>query len=94
MSEKKQYVPMTAEEWEEKVRELATPIDFDALIRNGVLEKHGAWYKILNMNELPPHAKAQIKTLKSGGKEGTLAKFQTSTKRAEKLLKDYEARNR
>ena len=85
---------MTAEEWEEKVRELATPIDFDALIRDGVLEKHGAWYKILGMNKLPSHAKAQMKALKAGSNKEVFAKFQTSTKRAQKLLDDYKARKK
>jgi len=38
---------ITAEEWAENVRESLRPIDFDALLEAGILEKKGAWYKVL-----------------------------------------------
>ena len=54
----------------------ATPIDFDALIEQGVLEKKGAWYAILDMERLPEHAKRRVKSLKSPN----LAKFYPAKK--------------
>ena len=85
---------MSKEEFEQKLRDLATPIDFDSLIRDGILEKHGSWYKILSMERLPSWAKAQIKQLRSSNQKETLVKFQVSTKRAERMLRDYEARKK
>ena len=67
----------------EQAKSLAKPIDFDELISQGVLEKKGAWYKILLMDKLPRHAKDRITELKSGG----YVKFVKGTKRAERLVK-------
>ena len=82
---------MGREELEQILRDFATPIDFDALISDGVLEKQGSWYKILSMERLPSWAKAKIRQLKSSDQKGILVKFQKSTKRAEKMFKKYEA---
>lgn len=46
---------------------LAKPIDFETLIADGVLEKNGAWYKILDMDRLPDHATAKIREARSDG---------------------------
>ena len=91
MEQKRQYRPMTEQEWVHLVTNLATPIDFDVLAREGVLEKHGAWYKILSMDGLPEHAKAKIRVLKTTRKKEVLVKFRRLTRQAEKLLRDYEA---
>lgn len=49
-----------------KLMEMArTPIDFDGLIEQGVLEKKGRWYIIKDMSRLPEHARRKIKRLKS-----------------------------
>jgi hypothetical protein len=66
-----------------KIKDLATDIDFDALIKAGVLEKKGAGYRVLKMDELPSHARLQISRTKSDGKI-TLVKFK-SNKVAKKL---------
>ena len=50
--------------------------------------------RILNMESLPSWAKAKIKQLRSSKQKGTLVKFQPSTKRAERMLRDYEARKK
>ncbi len=92
MEQKKGRQPMTEEEWVHLVTNLATPIDFDALIRQGVLEKRGSWYKILKMGGLPEHAKARIKAVKTLRNKQVLVTFRQSTKQAEKLLRRYEAR--
>lgn len=43
---------ITREQLREEVLELAKPIDFDQLIRDGILEKSGAWYKVLDFKRL------------------------------------------
>ncbi|ARU88289.1 hypothetical protein [Pseudomonas sp. M30-35] len=72
---------MTKEELLERAKTLATPIDFENLIADGILKKKGAGYVILDMNRLPEHAKSQI----IGCSEGTV-KFSKSTKSAQKLV--------
>ena len=73
----------------EKLKDLATPIDFEDLIKKGIIKKRGAWYEILDKNKLPKHVGAQIIEFKhsSTPNEPTLCKFSKGTKRAEKLLK-------
>jgi hypothetical protein len=44
------------------------------LIAAGVLEKDGAWYRILKKDELPKHASMKIKTMQTGPK-GVRVKF-------------------
>ena len=67
----------------ERAKSLAKPIDFDELISQGVLEKKGAWYKILLMDKLPQHAKDRMVEYRSDG----CAKFAKGTKPAERLVK-------
>jgi CRISPR/Cas system CSM-associated protein Csm5 (group 7 of RAMP superfamily) len=73
---------MTKDEMLEKAKKLATPINFEVLIDQGVLEKKGAWYQVLDMNRLPEHAKAQISEFSSDGK----VKFSKNIKSAQKLV--------
>ncbi len=74
------------EELEQHARELATPIDFDALIEAGIIEKHGAWYKILKKDELPTHVNKKIYKVKTSDK-GTLVQFRKPSKRLAKYFK-------
>ena len=85
MDKKKRQPVISIEELEQRARELVTPIDFDALIRAGVLEKHRAWYKILKMDKLPAHAKAKIYKIKTDDK-GTLVQFRAPSKRLAKMF--------
>lgn len=73
---------MSKEEMLEKAKSLATPVDFEALISDGILEKKGTWYKILDMERLPDHAKGKITEFASGG----MVKFSKATKSAQKLV--------
>jgi len=77
-------------ELEHRARELVTPIDFDALIEAGILEKKGAWYRVLKNEELPEHAKAKISSMKTD-KNGTLVKFRAPSKRLAKIVKPLDS---
>lgn len=94
MTEPKAVPEMTEEEFERLLREDATPIDFDALMQAGVLEQRGAWYKILKKRDLPSHASKKIQEIRNTKDGETLVKFRVSTKRAEKMLRDFEAQKR
>ena len=75
---------ITKEELLAKAKSLSTPIDFDELISQGVLEKMaGNKYKILSMERMPQHAIDKISELSSDG----VVKFSKVTKTAEKLVK-------
>jgi hypothetical protein len=76
-----------------RARELVTPIDFDALVRGGVLEKRRGWYKILKMKKLPRHASAKISEIRTGDGE-TLVKFRAPSKRLEKILRSSSVKPR
>jgi hypothetical protein len=76
---------MTAEELRESIIELATPIDFDQLIQDGVLKKDGAWYKIRALEDLPKHASRKLKSIENGPK-GIRVKFYPVKKSTLNLL--------
>jgi hypothetical protein len=46
----------------------ATLIDFDQLIADGVLRKHGARYELLDLTRLPEHARRKIRIIATAGK--------------------------
>ncbi len=48
---------ITREKLLKEAEKMVTPIDFDDLVSKGILEKKGAWYRILDMDKLPDHAK-------------------------------------
>jgi hypothetical protein len=62
---------------------LATPIDFDLLITEGILEKRGEWYKITNLTKLPEHARVKIRAVRPPN----LVKFRKPSKKLQKFLK-------
>ena len=69
----------------ETIRDLATPIDFERLIADGVLKKRGrGWYEILDVKKLPPHALKQVRALEKSS-TGTLKFKFGSTKQAKAL---------
>ncbi|WP_027390906.1 hypothetical protein [Chrysiogenes arsenatis] len=82
MSDDQKGSVMSREKILEKAKNLATPINFEDLIANGILEKKGAWYKILDMERLPEHAKDKITEFASDG----MVKFLKATKSAQKLV--------
>ena len=85
MAEKKQPIITEDELWQ-ALEDAAKPIDFDALIAEGIIEKDGAWYKVPNMKALPQHASRKIKTIKTGPK-GIRVQFRAPTKGAARLLR-------
>jgi hypothetical protein len=76
---------ITKEYFLEKVQSLATPIDFEALISDGILEKKGARYKILDMTRLPRHAQDKITEFCTDG----TVKFSKVTKSVRNLAKKF-----
>jgi hypothetical protein len=46
----------------------ATPIDFDQLIADGVLRRHGAKYELLDLARLPEHARRKIRIISTSRK--------------------------
>jgi hypothetical protein len=49
----------------EEAELLAIPIDFDQLVKDGILKKRGAWWELLDIGRLPEHARCNIKAFKS-----------------------------
>ena len=75
--------PVTKKYLLEKVQSLATPIDFETLISDGILEKKGARYKVLDMARLPQHAQDKIIEFCTDG----TVKFSKVTKSVKNLAK-------
>ncbi|MGV7222172.1 MAG: hypothetical protein ACQ9MH_11640 [Nitrospinales bacterium] len=68
------------------LEELATPIDFDKLIADGVLEQiTKKKYKLLKHDGLPPHAWRKARAMTIKGKTMILD-FDDCTKAAQKLF--------
>jgi hypothetical protein len=82
---KEEYPVITGEELKVKMEEAVTPIDFEALIEKGVLEKRRGWYKVNKLSDLPEHAKAKIRKTKSTN-EGLFVQFRAPSKRLAKML--------
>jgi len=65
----------------EVARLLATTIDFDALIREGVLEKLGSWYLIRDADRLPKVAMERAYAVKTGPDGSALVRFTSESSR-------------
>ena len=52
----------------ELLKMAATPIDFDQLIADGVLRRHGAKYELLDLARLPEHARRKIRVIATSRK--------------------------
>ena len=91
MDQKTQGAKITEGELEELIKDAVTPIDFEALIQAGVLEKRGSWYVICRWNELPSHAKSKIKTVRMNKNNETLVQFRPVSRRLEKLYRRTHA---
>jgi hypothetical protein len=81
--------PSTHPELIETAEALATPIDFDQLIADGVLRKAKTrgWYEILDTSRLPEHAWQKIKAIKSGNR----VRFRKANKRVAKFLNSLDS---
>ena len=72
------------------LKALATPIDFDDLIRRGILKKAGArTYWVLKPQELPKDAAQQAVSI-TQTQTGTKVRFGNFSKRATRALKELE----
>ena len=88
MNKREDNTIINIKELKEKMKEAVVPIDFEALIKSGVLEKRRGWYKVINLKELPPHASAKISKAKSNN-EGLFVQFRTPSKRLSKMLEKF-----
>ena len=52
----------------ELIKLAASPIDFDQLIADGVLRKHGKRYELLDLARLPEHARRKIRIVTTSSK--------------------------
>ncbi len=68
-------------------RQLATPIDFALLEKEGLIEKKGAWFKIKNLKALPEYASRQVRSIKTDGKGNSFVQFPKSWKRAQQFYR-------
>ena len=62
---------------------LATPIDFDALITDGILRERGEWYEVVDLARLPEHARVKIRAIRPPN----LVKFRKPSKKLQKFLR-------
>ncbi|MBI3425020.1 MAG: hypothetical protein HY011_18955 [Acidobacteria bacterium] len=70
---------ITIKEIEQRRKLVALPIDFDALIAEGLLEKKGAWYKVTDISKLPQHVRAKMGALRTEP-QGTFVRFRRARK--------------
>jgi hypothetical protein len=63
---------------------LATPIDFEKLVGDGVLKRHGKSYYTDNLHSLPEHVAKKIKSI-AQTKKGIKLSFYKETKSIKKL---------
>lgn len=75
------------------VKELATPIDFAKLEKEGIIGKSGVWFKVKDIRALPEYAAKQVKARKTDNKGNCLVQFQKSWKTAQKLYRELTGRN-
>ena len=78
--------PITKEELWDALEDAATPIDFDKLIAEGLIQPDGAWYKVPHIRALPKHAARKISKVQTGPK-GIRVKFRAPRQDAIRLLK-------
>jgi hypothetical protein len=67
--------PVDLEELKRIKELLEQPIDFDELIADGVIEESsGDWYKLLDYESLPEHARKKVHRMKES-EEGFFVQF-------------------
>ena len=64
-------------------KELATPIDFDLLILEGIIIKRGTWYEVIDDERLPQHVHRQISQIKNDKDGKFLVKLPQSWKKSQ-----------
>jgi hypothetical protein len=81
MAEK--IVPSIYKELRQTAVMLATPVDLDALISDGILRRQGEWYEIMDLAHLPEYARVKIRAVRAPN----LVKFRKPNKKLQKFLK-------
>ena len=71
----------------ELAKQLATPVDFAKLEKEGIIEKRGAWYKVNSIKNLPEHAVRQIQAMKTNSKGQCFVQFPKSWKQAQQVYR-------
>ncbi|HBY00540.1 MAG TPA: hypothetical protein DEG93_09310 [Gammaproteobacteria bacterium] len=79
--------PINHDELLSHLKELAEPIDFEALENDGLIVKDGAWYRVPNQDALPSHAAKKI-DITAADSKGIKVKFK-SHKKYEAMLKKH-----
>ena len=68
-------------------KRLATPVEFEQLEKEGIIEKKGAWYMVKDFDKLPEYASRQINAIKTDGKGNNFVKFPKSWKKSQQLYR-------
>jgi hypothetical protein len=70
------------------LRELATPINFDELVAQGLLKRKSLqWYEVPNPKALPSHVSRQAREIKIDRHGKAVFRFPTSWKQAQSMYK-------
>lgn len=69
----------------ELAKQLATPIDFEQLEKDGILEKKRAWFKVKDLKSLPEHVSRQVKSIKVDNQGNCLVQLPKSWTKSQKL---------
>jgi hypothetical protein len=57
-------------------------MDFDQLVKDGVLKKVGRWWKVLDWTRLPEHAKRKLRAVQMVNHKVALVQFWRTTRRS------------
>lgn len=83
----KKQSPIDYDELAKHVEQMAKPIDFDSLIKEGLLVPEGKWYRVPDKDALPEHVSKKIKEMRQD-KNDLKATFYSHEK-YEKMKKKY-----
>lgn len=73
----------------EETHSMATPIDYDDLIKKGLLKQRGKYYYTDDIHALPKHVKKKIKDVFQNGRYGIRVTFYNATKAIKKHANDF-----
>lgn len=71
----------------ELAKQLATPIDFLGLEKEGIIEKKGAWFMVKSLKDLPEYVSMQVRSIKTDDKGNCFVQFPKSWKRAQRFYR-------
>ncbi len=91
MSTKKTKLHLNPNDVIKAIIQFAVPIDFDELRRKGILERHGAWFKVMKPDHIPEEAMSKACAIKQG-KDGAFLKFRKPNKALSSLADNLKKR--